>query len=195
MRSVFKPVIASCLLLCTIQLSAQQPSQDSMMKAWTAYMTPGEPHKMIAKTDGEWETTASMWMDPSAQPVVSKGTSSNKMIMGGRYQESRYKGDMMGQPMEGIATLGYDNAKKVFQTTWIDNMGTGVMTMSGTWDDASKTINFTGMQTDPSSGKDMKMRETVKFIDDNNMQMEMFTTPEGGSEMKMMEIKYKRKGK
>lgn len=26
-------------------------------------------------------------------------------------------------PFEGISTLGYDNAKKTFFSTWIDNMG------------------------------------------------------------------------
>jgi hypothetical protein len=34
-------------------------------------------------------------------------------------------------PFEGISTLGYDNAKKTFFSTWIDNMGTGMMVMEG----------------------------------------------------------------
>ena len=173
--------------------SYSQVDHEAAMKAWTAYMTPGEIHKMIARTDGEWSTDISLWMDPKAAPVNSKGSCSNKMILGGRYQESMYKGDFMGMPMEGISILAYDNATKVFQSTWIDNMGTGIMEMSGTWDPATKTINFTGTQVDPSAGKNMKVRETFKFVTDNSQLMEMFITPEGGPEFKSMEIKFTRK--
>ena len=33
--------------------------------------------------------------------------------MGGRYQQSTFKGDFGGMPFEGTSTTGYDNAKKV----------------------------------------------------------------------------------
>ena len=42
-------------------------------------------------------------------------------------------------------------------------------------------------------GKDVKMRQTVKIIDDNTQLMEMYMTPDGGSEFKTMEITMKRK--
>ncbi len=132
-------------------------------------------------------------MEPGAQPITSKGSSTNKMILGGRYQESRYKGDFMNQPMEGIGTLAYDNAKKEFQSTWIDNMGTGIMILTGTWDDATNTLNLSGDQVDPMTGKSCRIRETLKIIDDNNQVMEMYMTPDGGTEYKSMEIKFKRK--
>ena len=109
-------------------------------KNWMAYMTPGEPHKMFAKMDGEWTGDMKMWMSPDAQPITSTGSATFKTIMGGRYQQGIHKGDMMGQPFEGHSTTAYDNAKKVYISSWIDNMGTGLMTMEGTWDEATKTI-------------------------------------------------------
>ncbi|MBK9333372.1 MAG: DUF1579 family protein [Ignavibacteria bacterium] len=30
--------------------------------------------------------------------------------MGGRYQQGKHTGDMMGMPFEGMSLLGYDNA-------------------------------------------------------------------------------------
>ncbi|KIC96423.1 DUF1579 domain-containing protein [Flavihumibacter solisilvae] len=187
-------IIVGCVftLFLTNQLPAQSVSQDDMMKAWQAYMTPGEFHKMLAKDEGEWAAEISSWMDPNATPTKSTGKMVNKMILGGRYQEQRYTGDFMGMPMEGIGTLAYDNAKKVFVSTWMDNMGTGIMTMEGKYDPATKTINFEGKSVDPLTGKDMKCREVFKYVDDNNQILEMYIN-QTGKEFKTMEIKFTRK--
>jgi hypothetical protein len=128
-------------------------------------------------------------------PEKSKSTSQNKMVMGGRYQVSNHTGNMMGMPFEGMSTLAYDNAKKVFINTWIDNMGSGMMVMEGPWDEASKTLTLKGKGVDPTTanGKEIEMRETFKIIDDNTQMMEMFAPGPDGKEFKMMEIKYTRK--
>jgi hypothetical protein len=165
----------------------------AMMKAWMDYMTPGAMHSMIAKDDGVWTADITMWMTPDAPPTKSTGTATNKMILGGRYQQSTFKGNFNGMPFEGISTLAYDNAKKVFVNTWIDNMGTGIMSMEGTYDSANNVINFSGKTTDPTTGKDCMMRQTFKQVDENTQRMEMFATYPGGKEYKSMEMTYKRK--
>jgi hypothetical protein len=170
------------------------PDSATMMKAWMAYMTPGDMQKALAKMDGNWTEETTMWMDPNKPPTISKGSMEAKMILGGRYHQGMHHGNFNGMPFEGISTWAYDNAKKVFLTTWIDNMGTGIMTMEGTWDDASKTFSFKGKGVDPVSGNDMDCRQTMKMDDDTHMTMEMFMTPAPGApEMKNMEIKYTKK--
>jgi Protein of unknown function (DUF1579) len=166
---------------------------EAEMKAWQTYMTPGEMHKILATTDGEWTTDVKMWMDPKAEPMTSKGTCTNKMVLGGRYQESEFQGDFMGQKMEGKGITAYDNLKKQFESTWIDNMGSGIMKSTGTYDAGTKTFAFSGMQTDPMTGKDCAFRQTLQILDDNNHVMTMYTTPSGGKEYKTMEIKFARK--
>ena len=187
-----KILVAFCTLFLIIaaeQLSAQD---DASMKAWMTYMTPGDMHKMLAESDGEWNEEIIMWMAPDAPPTKSTATAVNKMIMGGRYQQSMHTGSFNGMPFEGISLVGYDNAKKVFMSSWIDNMGTGVMQMEGTWDPNTKTINFVGNSIDPVTGKDMKVRETYKIVDKNTHMMDMFMTQDG-KESKSMEIKFTRK--
>ncbi|MBS1771872.1 MAG: DUF1579 domain-containing protein [Bacteroidetes bacterium] len=167
------------------------PDSATMMKAWMDYMTPGESHKAMAAMTGKWASDGTFWMDPKKPPTNSKGTVEFKMVLGGRYQQAMHHSMMMGQQFEGIGTMAYDNAKKMFISTWIDNMGTGMMVMSGTWDDASKSFNMKGTMTDMMSGKDLKCRETMKMVDDKTMTMEMWGEMYPGSEeMKMMEIKY-----
>ena len=113
------------------------------------------------------------------------------MILGGRYQQANITGSFGGMPFEAMSLIGYDNMKKVFISSWIDNMGTGILNSEGPYDAATNTITLIGTQVDPMSGKEMKMRETIRMTDNNTMVMEMYTTTDG-KEMKSMEIKLKR---
>jgi len=170
---------------------AQDMNQDEMMKMWQEYMTPGDEHKMLADVVGEWEGDITMWMDPTQPPEKYKGTAKYQLILGGRYVEGFYGGEMMGMPFEGRDISGYDKAKKVFFSFWIDNMGTGKMYLEGTYDKDSKTLNLAGEETDMMGNK-MKVREVIKTIDKDHSIFEMYMDM-GQGEMKSMEIKYTRK--
>ena len=164
------------------------------MKNWMAYATPGEPHKMLARSNGTWIGAVTMWMAPDSTPSTSTMTMVNKMVMDGRYQVSEAKGNMMGAPFNGMSTTGYDNHKKVFMSTWIDNMGTGVMKLEGPWDEATKSTTLTGKMIDPMTGRECEFKEVYKIIDDNNQLMEMYgPDPKTGKQFKTMEIKLTRK--
>lgn len=163
-------------------------------KNWQAYMTPGEPHAMLAKANGEWVGDMTMWMADGAPPMKSTTSATNKMVMDGRYQMSTFTGDFMGMPFNGMGTVAYDNAKKVFISTWIDNMGTGLMSMEGPWDEATKTINFKGRMICPANGQECDVRETFQIVDDNTQLMTMYGPDQKtGKEYKNMEIKFTRK--
>lgn len=167
-----------------------QTSDD--MKAMAAYAAPGDIHKMLAKAEGTWTCAVTMWMAPGAQPMNSTTEARNEMILGGRYLQQTNTGSFMGQPFTGVSTTGYDNAKKIFINTWIDNMGTGIMYLTGTWDAASNSVTFTGNMVDPSSGKDIAVKEILKIVDDNHEEMAMYIAA-GEQEFKSMEIKMVRK--
>lgn len=169
------------------------PDSAAMMKAWNDYMTPGASHKMLASWSGEWEGEATDYSNPQS-PQKSRATTSSKMIMGGRYQQMMYKGTSWGMPFEGMSLMGYDNTKKVFVSTWIDNMGTGVMKMEGPWDEATKTLTLKGTMIDPIKNKECEMREVFKVIDEKNHLLEMYGQGPDGKEMKFMEVTFKKKG-
>ena len=170
------------------------PVDSAMMdKYWKENMTISEQHKMLAKSAGTWSGDMTMWMADGAPPQKAPTTTVTKPIYGGLYMQSTHKGDMMGMPFEGMSIMGYDNMKKEFFSTWIDNMGSGFMISTGTWDDASKKLTLTGT-TQCMNGQDATMREVFTIIDDNNQLLEMYgPDPKTGKEYKNMEIKYTRK--
>jgi hypothetical protein len=157
------------------------------MKAWTAYMTPGNEHMQLAKAVGDWKGSTKMWMDEGQEPMVMDSRVQCEMALGGRYLTARYTGQMMGMPFEGISTMGYDNAAKKYVSSWVDNMGTGLIYMEGRWRDDVKGIEIKGMAVDPMTGKEMKMRQIMMMKDANTQVIEMYMDM-NGKEMKSMEI-------
>jgi len=175
------------------ETAVEQP-RDSVAeaKAWEAYATPGEAHKMMAAEVGSWTNDMTMWHGPDSPSEKATSTAEVKMILGGHYQETNYKGNMMGMPFEGRGTLAFDNAKKEYVSTWIDNMGTGMMVVKGTMNADGKTMELKGEMVDPVSGKPVPVREMYTIVDANTRKMEMFDT-KNGKEYKMLEIVMKRK--
>ena len=164
------------------------------MKAMMEAGTPGEQHKVLAKSTGAWSADVTHWMNDGAAPQKATGTSVNTMIYGGRYQQSKFSGDMMGMPFEGTSIMGYDNTEKKYFSTWIENMSTAIMIAWGTWDDASKSITLTGTMKNAANGRECDLKEIYKIVDDNTHVMEMYGPDlQTGKEYKMMEIKYTRK--
>ena len=169
------------------------PDSATVAKAWADYATPSKAHEMLAKDTGTWDAEMTFWMPESPEPQKATSVATYKMILDGKYQEGVFKGDMWGMPFEGRGTTAYDNASKQFITTWIDNMGTGMLVSRGQYDETSKTITFSGAMVDPVTGKEKKVKEIITYIDDNTQKMEMFDIDANGKEFKNMEINSKRR--
>lgn len=183
----------SLVLFFSFVLTSSVLSQDeAAMKAWTDYMTPSAAHKHLAVYAGEWTAMLSWYMDPSMPPTISEGTASQKMIMDGLYLYSVNKSTMMGRPLDGLSITGYDNAKGVFFNTWIDNSGSGIMYSEGKMDEKTKVLTLKGKMYEPMSGQDLMVRSVYTFSSADEYKYEMFVEMQG-SEIKMMEINFKRK--
>ncbi|MBZ0198672.1 MAG: DUF1579 domain-containing protein [Ignavibacteriaceae bacterium] len=177
------------ILLSFVSFAQEQPDAE-MMQAWQAYMTPGEMHELLGQMVGEWNTEITMWMDPSAEPTKSTGTSVYKAILDGRYFTGEHHASFMNMPMIGNELVGYDNAKKKFFSTWIDNFGTGILYMEGTLDPETKVITYFGKSTDPM-GVESDVKQTITYSDKDKGFMEMFTMKDG-QEFKTMELTFTR---
>lgn len=189
-----KPVEPKFAAAATVSVPvATAPDSATVQKNWMAYMTPGEEHTLMTTWNGTWTGDVTMWEAPGATPTKTTATAVNKMVMGGRYQQSNFKAIMNHQPFEGQSILAYDNARKLYISTWIDNMGTGMVVSEGPWDAASKSITLRGRMVDPGTGKQMEIKEIFKPIDNNYQVMEMYAVAPDGKEFKTMEIKYTRK--
>jgi hypothetical protein len=67
------------------------------------------------------------------------------------------------------------------------------MTSEGIADSTGNVITWTGVFSDPMSGKKARYRMVTRFIDDNKHTFEMFSIGPNGKRSKVMEITYDRK--
>jgi len=164
----------------------------AMMEVYKKMATPGAPHKLLASMAGRWNTKIKSWMEPGRPPLESTGTCEQKMILGGRYLQQEFTGEMMGSPFTGIGVTGYDNHTQKYVSTWIDSMGTAILFFEGTASADGKTITQECRYNDPVKGP-MKWRSVTQIVDDNTQAFEMYGTDKSGREEKMMEITYTRR--
>ncbi len=171
---------------------------EEMMKNMQQYCTPGPEHARLQKAAGKWTAQIKMWdctAPAGTPPTDCVGEMTCEPRFDGRYMVSQFKGDMGGMPFEGFAIDGYDRMNKQYVSFWIDNMGTGFYTTTGQADASGNTITYQGKWDDVMSGeKDMPVRLVSRWVDDNTMQFEMYSTQKG-QERKGMEITYRRAGK
>jgi hypothetical protein len=169
------------------------PEQQAMMEAWQKAATPNERHKqLLAEFEGTWNTKMTSWMDPSAPPSTETGKSVNTAVLGGRQLRMDYSGQFMGQPFEGVGYTGYNNVTGKYFSTWSDNMSTGLFVSEGDYDPASKSYTYSAQMPDPmKNGALVPVRETVRIVDKDHVNFEMYETRDG-KEVKTMQIEYTR---
>lgn len=175
----------------TAKAPEMTPQQKAMMEAYQKAAAPGEAHKHLAEMAGSWKTTTKAWMSPGAAPMESTGTCENKMILGDRFLHQECSGQDMGMgPFQGMGITGYDNNKKQYEATWVDNMGTAIITATGQADASGKVHTFKGTYFDPAMGKNKKFRWVSRMIDDSHMSFEFYDQGPDGKEYKSMELTY-----
>jgi hypothetical protein len=158
-----------------------------------AVATPSEPHRALAALEGTWDTRSKIWTAPGASPQESGGVSVNRMILGGRFLEQSFKGDMMGQSFEGFGITGYDNYKKKYLSTWVDNLGTTIMLTEGTPDASGKVITSTSTVDDFVSRQSATIKTVTTLVDADHTTYEMWQPGPDGAMFKSLEVLYTRR--
>ena len=192
-------VAALSLLALTVPAFAEEKAagapagpSPAEMAAMEKAMSPGPEHQQMAKGVGDWTYSNTVWMAPGAPPMQSSGTMHAETTLGGRYLVEDWHGMMMGAPFEGRATTAYNNLAKHYESTWVDNMGTGILYSTGNCD-AGGVCSYSGDMWDPMSGKKVTTRSVMSWMGSDTFKLEMYGPGPDGKEMKTMELVAKRK--
>ncbi len=204
MRSIWKNVLGVTVIVgVTTAITTRVVSQDygeetgemahqEMMQEWMKLAQPGPEHAELAKAAGTWDQEITMWMYPDAEPQTSAGVATIKTILVGRFLIEKVRGemDMDGEKMlfEGLGIFGYDNFKKKYVYTWVDNMGTMIMLAEGTSDATGKVITYVGEIPDPTTGNMITVKTISRKESDDREVVEMHNKLPDGAWFKSMEI-------
>lgn len=164
---------------------------DKVVDPWVKYVSPAEFHQLLKKYTGKWNVEISMWMG-GAQPKLIKASSNNIMEFGDRFLQVKQNGLMMGMPYENATTIGYNRASEKVELTSFNNMGTGMLYLSGDYDKTTKKAVVTGQMANPTGGNDIMVKQVISFGTDYLL-IENFDKTENSPEKKTMQYKLTRK--
>lgn len=201
---LFAIAITGALVLSISRTDAQEkakpeakPAADmqEMMKKWTEMATPGEGHKALDQFVGKWDTVMSMWMEgPGKPPTETKGSSEVRWILDGRFILQETTGQLMGMPFKSMNIVGYDNYKKKYILSYVDNMGTALYTGEGKFDSSNKVLTSFGKMDDCMTGEhDKPVKYVTRIINKDKHVFEGYDEVGGPNEYKAWEITYTRK--
>ncbi len=163
--------------------------KQEMQKKMEAAGTPGPAHKALDAFVGNWKTEVKSWCEPGGPPNVSQGTAKASWTLNRHFLEEEVHGEMMGKPFTGRSLMGYDNIKQTFNTVWVSDMQTAMVTSEGKGGKDNKVITLEGKSNCPATGrKDIPMKTVFRVISPDKYVFEMFN--DGA---KSMEITYTRK--
>ena len=113
--------------------------------------------------------------------------------MGGRFLREETTGTFLGLSQTGLGITGYDNSKKKYQSTWIDNLHTTLYTSEGSLGADGRTLTSYGRASEPMTGeRDRIARFVLTRIDDDRLQFEAYDVA-AGTGYKVLEIDYVRR--
>ena len=165
---------------------------DASMDVMQEMAAPGPEHDRLKPFLGTFKATVSIWMGPG-DPMVSTGSMTNSLVLGGRFVKQDYEGDPSPDPtpfseFEGQGFWGFNKNTQKYEGVWIDTASTIMQTETGTVDDSGKVWTMTGDIVGPDGEVSVK-RSVITLVDDDHHSMEMYFSKDG-QEFKGMEIQY-----
>ncbi len=157
-----------------------QPEEESNaeMDAWKEKGQPNEHHQALQAMAGDFNVEMWFQMGPDGPKQESKGEARSEWLLGGRYLGTHFTTEVMGDPFEGHAIMGYDNINEHYFSGWIDNMSTGLFTEKGQMSDDGKTFTLKGSMNTPAGVK-MTTKHIYTIYSDDKYTMEFWEAPEG----------------
>lgn len=201
-RYILAVIAVSAIALVTISAQDKKPeaqgdaaNMQEMMKRWQESATPGPAHKKLEPLVGTWDTVSRMWMQgPGKPPVESKGTAEIRWVLGGRFLLEEAKGEMMGQPFQGMGLTGYDNFKKKYIFSWADSSETALYTALGDIDSTGVVMTSYGQMDEPMTGeRDKRVKYVTRMINQDKHVFEIYDNVGKPGEFVAVEITYTRR--
>lgn len=197
-RTLMVPVSACLLALAAAPLAAQEAEGEAMssgasaaMEAYREAGTPGETHRVLARSAGTWSAEVRMWMEPGAEPTVTRTTSVIEPVMGGRFLRETVEGEVFGQPFRGVSLIGFNNVSGKVQGVWYDNHSTALYLYEGSVAEDG-TMELRSGHHDPVTG-DWIESKSVRRMEGDDRMIDTAWERRDGEMVKTMEIVYRRR--
>lgn len=152
------------------------------------------PHALLASMVGEWLGTARTWFDPGQLGDESPVKGSTRLALDGSFLVHEYEGSLGGEPMLGLAIIGYSLDDKRWQSAWVNDHhnGTRIMYSLGQSGAPADMPNVLGHYPAPP-GLDWGWRTTLELRAPDNLVITHYNITPDGEESHGIEFDYRRR--
>ncbi|CAE7262685.1 mscS [Symbiodinium necroappetens] len=176
------------------ELASDPEAMAAMMAEWQAMNAPGDHHELLTYFTGEWTTETTMWVDKNQPPMVTEGTASAEMVIGGRFVHMEWTTPMMGVDMTGEGYIGHDNVSGRYQSMWMDSGTTAMRFLEGHSNRDGSEIAFYGKMDEPQLDiRDRVVAYVFRLIDADTYEMDVRDLHVGSDDNTVVKITFTRK--
>lgn len=164
----------------------KKPTMSSAQQKMMAMAEPGEAHKALELLPGDWEGEVKLWFAPGKPPMTMKETKKRESLFEKRFVMERMDAASAMGEFHALQIFGYNNSEKRYEAFYIDNGGTAMSMLTGTFDADTKTFTFSGNETD-MTGKKVKTRATLDCSKKDKQILTGYKPGRDGKEFKAFE--------
>jgi len=155
---------------------------------------PQEEHEWLNKFVGEWESEMEASFGPDQPKMKCKGTMKSRSL-GGFWVVTETKSEMMGMPVAGLQTIGYDPEAKKYVGTWVDSAFNHLWKYEGSVDETDKILTLEADGPNLMTGKTAKFRDVYEFKSKDHLVISSSMQGEDGEWVTFMNGNARRKKK
>ncbi len=124
------------------------PEQKAIMKA----ATPGQHHRYLDALVGDFTAEVKIWMTSDSEPMEFTGTLKREWVLDGHFIKETIKADSPMGPFEAIGFIGYNNIDGQYESIWLENASTAIMSGSGMYNPETNILFMMSKHRDPATG-------------------------------------------
>ena len=148
-------------------------------------------HARLTAMAGTWDVELTFLLQPNAPPIKTKGTSTIRSILGGRFIEETIEGTLNGAPFTTLAWTGFNTGTRQYEATRIATTNTARIAETGSFDE--KTGQFELKADYALAGDTWHQRTVIQQPSPDAMTAASYLSFGNVPEWKAVEIKYTRR--
>lgn len=193
MKNIFVPLLA--ILFCGTYFPAcAQAGKTDTLQTLLSYSAPGPSHAALGRLAGTWnfqDAKLSFVKGTLVREAMFEGRFYNVKITGGKLKIPVGGGAMKEENYQGAQLEGYDNVRKQYITTAVNNhIGSDIQIETGSYDAAKNTFTYT-WESELLPG--MKVTGSrVVTIKDADHYVELYFEVHDGRQVQVRQLDYTR---
>ena len=152
-------------------------------------LTPTEQHKKLLEKVGDWRVECLYFTNPEGEPITAEGVDHVEAI-GSFWTTGTFSCNLVGNPIQGLATTGYDPRKKKFISTWQDSSTPFFYYFEGGFADDGALV-MEGENADPMTSK-LVTYKSIENLGLNERKLRLFIEIPDAEPLKILEYRYTR---